>query len=152
MLFDARRSAAGDEEEDLVVRIDEVEQLSSGFETRVGDVRMSTFNDLRFFHRPSIAGRDCNEGIDIIIEPIAQRSRALANGDDGAQHVGRRSNEPFGCAGVESAEVDRSQSVAHRDIVVAQRAYAFVAPSARRRFSGSRAAEPAALRTCGCAA
>jgi sirohydrochlorin ferrochelatase len=122
-LLDTCGSSAGDEEEDLLARIDEVEQLSAGFEAGGGDTRMTAFNNLRALYRPSIAGGDGDEGVDIIIEPIAQRTRALADGDDGARHVGRGVNEALGRAGVESAEVDGFELIAQ---------WAIVAPTALR--------------------
>src|SRR5258708_39134133 len=44
-LLDACGSAAGDEEEDLVMRGDEVEQLTAGREAGGSDVRMTTFDN-----------------------------------------------------------------------------------------------------------
>ena len=120
-LLDACRATAGDEEEDLVVRVDEVEQLSAGVKTGVRNIRMSAFNDDRSFSGRSIAFGDCDEGIDFVIETIAQRPRALADGDDRARHVGRCVDESLGRASVEGTKVDGFELLAQCSIVA--RAY-----------------------------
>ena len=112
--FDARGTATGDQKENVVVSIHEVEEPAARRETVRGVIGMSPDRDVesRAWRRHSITGRDRGESVPEFVNgrnSVEQCAGALADGHDVAGHVVPYDSpdEPLGRAAGQRLEVDR---------------------------------------------